>query len=96
MLTKLISQIMVQEEGNGKKQVYIPKGAGIQNIPYTWYGHITDDVGFKASFTWGQWSNLVISLLLEGGKTYNFNCSCEETQINEIRVYGNRSRRHIL
>jgi hypothetical protein len=95
MLTKLISQIISQQQEAGKKQVYIPKGAGIHNIPYTWYGHITDDVGFKATFPWGYAMNLVISLVLEAGKTYNFNCSCDETNINEIGVYGVRPRWYI-
>lgn len=86
MLTKLISQVISQQEENGKKQVYIPKGEGTPDIPFTWYGHITDDVGFKATFPRGAWGNLVISLVLEADKTYNFNCSCEGTSIEVIEV----------
>lgn len=86
MLTKLISQIISQQEENGKKQVYIPKGEGTSYVPFTWYGHITDDVGFKASFPRGAWGNIVISLVLEADKTYNFNCSCEGTSIEAIEV----------
>mgnify|MGYP003495793319 CR=1 FL=1 len=89
MLTKLISQIISQQEEAGKKQVYIPKGVGIWNIPYTWYGHITDDVGFKATFLMGAWGNLVISLVLEAGKTYNFNCSCEWGNLYQTDFFTN-------